>query len=154
MKALAKYSIVLLLFVSISSCSDDDVNDVVIEASLTNQILLLVNNHRQSIGLENLTRNATADNLAINHSKYMIAKDKISHDNFKARADKLFNEENARAVGENVAARQKSAKKVMESWLNSSDHRDNIEGNFTHIGISAIKNDAGHYYYTQLFLRL
>ncbi len=83
----------------------------------------------------------------------MIAQSDISHDNFDDRASRLFDEEKATNVGENVAARQRSAKDVMEAWLNSQGHRENIEGNFTHIGIGVIKNDAGNYYYTQLFLK-
>lgn len=153
MKALLKYSIVLLLFVSISSCSEDESDQIIIETSITDQILILVNAHRDSNGLEKLSRNATADNLAIEHSKYMIAQDKISHDNFKSRTENLKRNENAKGTGENVAYGYNTAEKVVTAWLNSSGHKENIEGNFTHTGIAAIQNSDGTYYFTQLFYR-
>lgn len=153
MKALLKYGILLLFFVSISSCSEDDNGEVLIETSITDEILLLVNTHRESKGLNKLVRNTTADNLAINHSKYMIAQDKISHDNFKSRTENLRRNENAKGTGENVAYGYKTAQKVVNAWLNSSGHKENIEGNFTHTGIAAVQNSEGTYFFTQLFYR-
>ncbi|QCX38205.1 CAP domain-containing protein [Aureibaculum algae] len=153
MKVLFKYSILLLLFVSISSCSEDNTDEVFVETSITDKIFNLVNAHRESKGLEILSRNTTADNLAIDHSKYMIAKDKISHDNFSSRANNLKRNENAKGTGENVAYGYNTAEKVVTAWLNSSEHKDNIEGNFTHTGIAAVQNAEGTYYFTQLFYR-
>lgn len=132
------------------SCSKDDSAT----PSVEEDILQLVNAHRASIGKEALSTNTLATQLAKEHTLFMIGQEQISHDNFDYRADKLFDEENANNVGENVAAKQKSAEYVMEAWLNSQGHRDNIEGDFTHIGISAIKNEVGEYYYTQIFLRI
>ena len=121
--------------------------------SITQEILKLVNAHRESIGKQTLEFNDLATQLAKEHTEFMINAKEISHDYFSERADRLFDEEKATNVGENVAVGQRTAKDVMEAWLNSIGHRENIEGNFTHIGISAIKNDAGRYYYTQLFLK-
>lgn len=153
MKGLLKYSIVLLLIVSISACSEDDGDEILVETSITDQIFILVNAHRDSQGLEILARNTTADNLAIAHSKYMIAQDKISHDNFKTRTEDLKRNENAKGTGENVAYGYNTAEKVVTAWLNSSGHKENIEGNFTHTGISAVQNSDGTYFFTQLFYR-
>ena len=139
------------------SCSKDDSSEVIEELealTVEKEILKLVNAHRENIGKDALSTNDLANKLAKEHTIFMIGKGKISHDNFDDRADRLFDEENANSVGENVAAKQKSAKDVMDAWINSKGHRENIEGNFTHIGISAIKNNSGKYYYTQLFLRL
>ena len=145
----------IVLTVTVSCSKDDSAKDIEkLEAlSVEEDIMQLVNAHRASIGKDALSKNTLATQLAKEHNLFMIGKGKISHDNFDDRAGRLFDEENANSVGENVAAKQKSAKDVMEAWLNSQGHRENIEGNFTHIGISAIKNDAGQYYYTQLFLR-
>jgi len=41
----------------------------------------------------------------------------------------------------------------MQGWINSLGHKANIEGYFTHIGIAAVKNSQGVYYYAQLFYR-
>ena len=53
----------------------------------------------------------------------------------------------------NVASGYPTAKSFINNWLNSSGHKANIEGDFTHIGIAAIKDSHGRYYYTQLFYR-
>ncbi|WOD45146.1 CAP domain-containing protein [Hwangdonia lutea] len=150
---------VLLYFAVLSctvSCSkNDSAEDIEKREALTikENIFQLVNAHRAVIGKEPLATNYLASQLAEEHTRYMITQNDISHDNFDDRADRLFDEENAKSVGENVAAKQRSAKDVMEAWLNSTGHRENIEGDFTHIGISAVKNDVGQYYYTQLFLK-
>lgn len=144
------------LLISIVSCSkDDSVEDIEkLEAlSIAEEILQLVNTHRASIGEESLSENTLATQLANEHTSFMIGQGEISHDDFDDRADRLFDEANATNVGENVAYGQQSAQAVMEGWLNSSGHRENIEGNFTHIGIGVIKNSAGVYYFTQIFLR-
>ncbi|WP_298531820.1 CAP domain-containing protein [uncultured Algibacter sp.] len=117
------------------------------------QILQLVNTHRESIGKSALASNSFAASLAKDHTLFMIDQGKLSHDNSDERFERLFDEEKANKVGENVAYKYNTAEKVMEAWLNSSGHKKNIEGDFTHVGISALKNDAGQYYYTQLFLR-
>lgn len=140
----------------IVSCSkDDSIEDIekLESLSVTEEILELVNKHRVSIGEEPLAKNDLATQLAEEHTRYMIAQSDISHDNFNERSDRLFDEENATRTGENVAYGQQSAKYVMEAWINSSGHRANIEGDFTHIGIAAIKNSLGVYYFTQIFLK-
>lgn len=144
-----------LCFLLVLSCSDDkEVSpELPNEIAITDQILALVNEHRQGIGLSSLSKNTTAEELAIEHTQYMIGRSQISHDGFENRSDELGELENAVATGENVAAGQTSATAVMNAWLNSVTHKENIEGNFTHIGIAAIQNTNGTYYYTQLFLR-
>lgn len=145
-----------ILFSSVS-CSKDDISENDIEKaeaiSMAEEILQLVNAHRVSIGKEVLSFNELANDLAYDHTLYMIEQKDISHDDFDNRSDRLIAEENANRTGENVAYGQRSAKAVMDAWLNSSGHRRNIEGDFTHIGIAVIKNSAGTYYFTQLFLK-
>ena len=146
------------LLIAAISCSKDDTtneDDIEKEERLTvaDEILQIVNDHRLSIGENTLETNTLATNLANEHTEYMIAQNDISHDDFNQRSDRLIDEENATRTGENVAYGQRSASAVMEAWLNSSGHRKNIEGDFTHIGIGVIKNDAGVYYFTQIFLK-
>jgi len=146
-----------IIFVLSFSCSNDSLEteeeSEIANNSVENQILMLVNEHRSSIGKQSLKLNDLANSLAKDHTLHMIDKNAISHDNFNQRSQKLITNEKANSVGENVAAGQKSAQTVMNAWLNSSGHRENIEGDFTHIGISAVKNKSGTYYFTQLFLK-
>jgi len=83
----------------------------------------------------------------------MIAQSNISHDDFNLRFQELQQKVNAYSAGENVASGYQDASSVMNGWLNSSGHKANIEGNYTHIGLAAIKDAQGRYYYTQLFYR-
>ena len=163
MKNLLKYVCITLSIIIIQSCSAEDDSEIADtetekvgftnETSVSDQILALVNQHRQNQGLSTLSKNTTAEELAIDHTKYMIAIDQINHDNFNQRGESLSNKENAIGIGENVARFQIDAESVVNSWLNSTGHRDNIEGNYIFTGISAIKDENGRYYYTQIFYR-
>ncbi|MGN0577914.1 MAG: CAP domain-containing protein [Ruminiclostridium sp.] len=57
------------------------------------------------------------------------------------------------AVGENIAAGQRSADEVMKSWMNSQGHKKNIlSGNYRKIGVGFYKSDTGYgYYWVQIF---
>lgn len=166
---LFRYALLFVLSFAVFSCSkDDDASDEsnqeqgttdeetdgsTDEISVADEIFKLVNEHRQSQGLAVLERSATADQLAVEHTQYMIGQGRISHDNQDDKFNTLKEKESARGFGENVAAGQNSAKSVMSAWLNSEGHRGNIEGNYTHIGIGAIEDQNGNYYYTQIFYR-
>lgn len=162
MKSTSLLKYLLFAFITLSlSCSSDDEQeettmtnpDVTDQTSLADQILVLINAHRQSEGLEILDKNDTATQLAIDHSNYMITQQNISHDNFDDRAAVLRDQENALGWAENVASGYTTAESVVNGWLESSGHRRNIEGNYTKTGIAAIKSGNGRYYYTQLFFR-
>ena len=57
-----------------------------------------------------------------------------------------------KSYGENLAAGQTTAAKVMESWMNSSGHKANIlDGDFQSIGIGCFMGTDGHYYWSQVF---
>jgi uncharacterized protein YkwD len=59
-------------------------------------------------------------------------------------------------IGENIAfSDEASAKLVMQGWMESKVHRDNIlKPAFQEIGLGVEKDDDGAYYYTQVFTRL
>lgn len=152
----SKTYFLLCLFVIVcnTSCSkDEEAVENSETLTIVEEILQLVNAHRNSIGKQALAFNTLANTLAYEHTLYMIDQRDISHDDFDVRANQLFDSENASGVGENVAYGQQSAQAVMQAWLNSPGHRRNIEGDFTHIGIAVVKNSNGVYYFTQLFLK-
>lgn len=160
---MSKWTLLLILPIVffVWSCSEDETSILTEEEtttevednSITVEILELVNKHRKEQGLNSLKKNTTADNLAIKHTNYMIAEGEISHDYFDARFQELQQKENARSAGENVASGYQDASSVMNGWLNSPGHKANIEGNFTHLGLAAIKNKQGRFYFTQIFFR-
>ncbi|KAA1243222.1 CAP domain-containing protein [Aquimarina sp. RZ0] len=155
MKNIQNFFCISLICLLLISCANDD-NNVEItnnNTTIADDIFTLVNQHRQSIGLSVLTRNETADQLSTEHTQYMISIAQINHDNFDQRGTILGDQENATGMAENVAQFYPDAQSVVNGWLESSGHRQNIEGNYTHTGISAIKDSKGRYYYTQLFYR-
>lgn len=120
---------------------------------LADEILILVNDHRASIGLNRLSKDRQyASAYAVEHTKYMIQLDEINHDNFHFRTLALKSQ-GAEKVGENVAFGYQNAQNVVTAWLNSPGHRRAIEGDYTHSGFGVIKNPNGTYYYTQIFYK-
>jgi uncharacterized protein YkwD len=117
------------------------------------QLLWLVNEHRAAQGYPVLEFSQVAYEHAGEHTDYMIAKGGINHDNFSARASDISAETNAEFVAENVASNYPNAQQAMDGWMKSEDHRNTIEGDFTHTAVSVKKDPSGIYYYTQLFFR-
>ncbi|MDR1464943.1 MAG: CAP domain-containing protein [Oscillospiraceae bacterium] len=56
-------------------------------------------------------------------------------------------------VGENIAYGQINPAEVMDSWMHSTGHRENILGSFDRIGIGVARDADGRLYWSQLFLK-
>lgn len=119
--------------------------------AVESQLLELVNQHRNSLGMSPLYFSQVAYSYASDHTDYMIATGSINHDNFNSRASGIAAEVNARAVSENVAKDYESAEKALQGWLASESHRKTMEGDFSHTAISVKENAEGTLFYTQLF---
>lgn len=143
--------VIVIGFVLLLSCSKDDSDTT--DLTMAEEIHVLVNGHRESKGLQPLKINPTAQQLAKEHTEYMINANVMSHDKFDERSAYLQDNENAIFVGENVASGQSTAQDVVSTWLKSPGHRKNIEEDFVFTGISAKKDASGKYYFTQLFFR-
>ena len=123
------------------------------DAQMASEILYYVNEYRSTLGLEPIIMDRTyASAYAVEHTKYMIQQNRISHDGFSDRAEGL-NSQGAQAVAENVGFGYSSAQDLVNAWINSPSHRDTLEGNYTHSGIGALTDGSGVYYVTQLFYR-
>jgi uncharacterized YkwD family protein len=58
-----------------------------------------------------------------------------------------------RFAGENIAMGQASPAQVMNDWMNSQGHRENIlKSSYTKIGVGVAQNANGTYYWTQHFI--
>lgn len=59
-----------------------------------------------------------------------------------------------RSAGENIAKGQKSPESVMNGWMNSQGHRENIlNANYTEIGVGYVTDAKGNTYWVQMFIR-
>lgn len=83
----------------------------------------------------------------------MIAQNTTSHDGLAERSQAISEQTGAIEVSENVAYGYASTASAMEAWLNSSGHRANLEGNYTHSAIKIIEDADGRPYFTQIFWR-
>ena len=169
MKKVYGILLVIVLAIALSYCSTSTVQQEeqdYTEATLGNEkitvdpvkmeedLLNLVNLHRESIGLAILSKSDPAYKYAEEHNDYMISKNTLSHDNFQSRAEKIAEETNAISVSENVARYYVSAEKTLEGWLNSSSHKEALEGNFSHTTLSVQLDKQGRPYYTQIFIKV
>lgn len=123
-------------------------------SAIESETLRLINEHRLSKGLNALKMQNHISYKCLEHNKYMIKNNKMNHDNFSSRSENIMKVLKAKKVGENVAHKYKTAADVVKGWLNSSDHRANIEGDYTHFGIAITSDASGNRYFTTIFAKI
>lgn len=165
MKNLTYITWLLAFFVlSLTSCSKDSLPEAesanlqteipVIEYSAIElNIIDLVNDYRAANGYAQLDALDAISWQAENHNLHMIEKGEVCHDDFAVRYSALVNAVSAKAVSENVAYGYRTAEAVVEAWIRSEGHRKNLEGDFTHFGISVEQDAAGKFYFTNIFVK-
>ncbi|MGI9547541.1 MAG: CAP domain-containing protein [Flavobacteriaceae bacterium] len=151
--------VMAVCFVLLASCGNIESTELTEfpsadnDKALENELLGIINAHRSSLGYSPLQFSSVAYQYANNHTDYMISQGGLSHDNFNARASSISSEADAEMVAENVAKDYANAAAAFEGWLESADHRQTMEGDFTHTALSVKKDVQGTYFYTQLFYR-
>jgi uncharacterized protein YkwD len=125
------------------------------DANLQDEILHYINQYRIKHHLSQLKTNDLITLEATKHSQEMAQHQiPFGHQKFQQRMARLMKQiDNARGGAENVAFNYKTAKIVVNGWLNSPGHRHNIRGNYNLTGIGIARDKQGRIYYTQLFLR-
>ena len=104
----------------------------------------LHNEHRASVGVPAVVRASDLDSFAQDHAKRMAQSRKLSHSNldFPGR----YRSEN---IGLTTHSDENS---VMKMWLNSLNHRNNIERIIhSHIGVGKSRARDGRYYWAVVF---
>lgn len=151
--------VALVLFVgALASCSKGSVESTnIIEAEnvpeIEQELLEVVNQHRESLGASTLEFSSVAYTQANEHTDYMMAVGSLNHDNFSKRASTISTKVNAEFVAENVAKDYFTANETFKGWLNSASHKKTMEGEFTHTAVSVKRNTDGNLYFTQIFFR-
>ncbi|MUU77381.1 CAP domain-containing protein [Winogradskyella endarachnes] len=162
MKTLKKIFFFAIIVLSFTSCSTDSVDEGIatIEVPSTPQakqieieIMELINQHRITLGLNTLQNHDTVKAVASTHTTYMIAEANVSHDYFFLRKESLETNANANEVTENVGYGFHTAEGVVNAWLASTSHRENIEGDHTDFDVSAEQNAEGKWYFTNIFIK-
>jgi uncharacterized protein YkwD len=122
------------------------------------QVLQLVNQERQSRGLSAVRYDATLESQAEQYCCEMIYYDFFDHDNPETgtslgdRAAEF--EYEYWVIGENLAAGQPDPVAVMEDWMNSPGHRENIlNPSFTELGVGVRTGGSYGIYWVQEFGR-
>jgi len=118
------------------------------------EAMQLINDYRMSLGLNPLQQINHISYKSEEHDNYMIANNVVNHNNFVARSENIISVLGAKRVGENVAYNYNSPKAVVQAWLNSPSHKENIVGDYTHFGIAIKTNPDGRKYYTNIFTKI
>jgi uncharacterized protein YkwD len=156
-RALLPIAIVFTLISCSSDSSEDTVTPIVENFSYSDTELDLmskINDHRISVGLTPLEQINHISYKSSEHNDYMIENDVVGHQYFDQRATNIKQVLGAVNVSENVAYNFQSNEGVLNAWLLSDGHKENIEGDFTHFGISVKTNPTnGRKYYTNIFMK-
>lgn len=119
---------------------------------MENEVIDIVNKERADKGLDKLTKDSALSKIADIRAQEIVKN--FSHTRPDGtRCFTAFEDEGIVNVytGENLAAFQKNAKEVMDSWMDSEGHRENIlKPEYTHIGVGCCEYN-GKYYWVQEF---
>ena len=127
--------------------------------TLEGRIFDLINAERRHQGLPGLEYNAQLDEMAKIQAENMAHFQKMAHVIPQAKLPTLV--DRARAVGypysriaENVALGYPTAETVVQGWMNSRGHRENIlNREVVETGIAIMRSRDGGLYYCQVFGR-
>ena len=125
--------------------------------SFENEVIRLVNSERAKNGLPALKANWQVSRVARYKSQDMIDRNYFSHTSPTYGSPFRMLESfgiTFSAAGENIAMGQRTPSEVMNAWMNSPGHRNNIlSTSFTEIGVGLAKSANGRYYWTQMFIK-
>ncbi|RSL35001.1 hypothetical protein D7Z54_03890 [Salibacterium salarium] len=131
-------------------------NDVQSESEFEQEVIQLTNQEREQAGLDPLQSYSELSDVARDKSKDMRDAGYFDHNspNYGSPFDMMdsYGIEYS-GGGENIAAGQRSPEEVVEGWMNSQGHRENIlNPDFTHIGVGHAEGGSYGDYWTQMFV--
>lgn len=155
----------IVISITINSCSSDNAEEngkttpPIEEVGYTYsdselETMKVINEYRVSIGLNTLIASSVISVECQNHNKYMIANKVVNHDDFEVRYKNIVKALKAKSVAENVAYNYKEGDGVLKAWLESPGHKENLDGDYTHFGLSVTTDSAGKKYYTNIFAKI
>lgn len=120
------------------------------------EVLTLVNQERAKVGLRSLEMDWELQRVARTKSQDMAQKNYFSHQSptYGSPFDmmKQFGIQFSSA-GENIASGQRTPQEVMQSWMKSPGHRENIlKPEYTHLGVGYYRGGSYGHMWTQMFI--
>ena len=151
-------TILIVVLISISNLSIAKINTTnhkYTEAEYQKKILYYVNEYRKKHHLSPLKMSKAISIEATKHSNNMASHaTPFGHNNFNERIKRLYKQcKKCNGGAENVAYYKLDPKKLVDAWVASRGHRNNIEGNYNYTGIGIAHAKEGWAYFTQIFLR-
>jgi len=119
-------------------------------------VIELTNVERKKAELPPLKANAQLMAAARSHAENMAKQDKLDHVlDEKKPADRVKDAGYKYGyVGENIAWNQDNPKEVLEAWMDSQPHKENIlKKDYEEIGVAVVKNAKGERYWVQVFAK-
>ncbi len=162
-KLLRLFMPIALVFTLVSCSKEDQIDPELENARLvTNydyteeelKLANLINEYRASVGLNQLEIVNHISYKSLEHNEYMIDNNVVNHDYFESRANNIKYLLGAVRVGENIAFNFSTPASALYAWKNSPGHKANLEGDYTHFGVSITINPVtGKKYYTNMFMK-
>ncbi|MBL7998777.1 MAG: CAP domain-containing protein [Candidatus Kapabacteria bacterium] len=123
--------------------------------SIEQEVFRLVNKYRTNRGLKALEWYESIAAVCRKHSQNMASKKtKLGHDGFEKRKNQLVATIDFNSIAENVAGGNfVTLETLVEQWVNSNDHRVNMEGDYTNSGIGVALTKKGAIFITQIFVK-
>jgi uncharacterized protein YkwD len=126
------------------------------ETDFLQELLELVNDERAAVGAAPVTLSPQLTEAAQRHAEDMANNTFLSHfgsDGSTMQTRIEAADYNWSAIGENIAMGQTSPEAVMESWMDSSGHRQNIlNPNYSELGLGYAEAANGPYW-VQVFAK-
>jgi len=153
----------ILLVFTLISCSNDSSEDLVADTTLiTNydstsdevELARLINLYRVSVEKNKLEIVNHISYKSQEHNLYMIQNNVVNHDFFESRAANIIQVLGAIKVGENIAYNYSTPNSALNAWLNSPEHKEKLDDDYTHFGISiSVNPENGKKYFTNIFMK-
>lgn len=125
--------------------------------SIESQVIQLTNQQRAKYGLPALAADWQLSRVARYKSADMRDRNYFSHTSPTYGSPFTMMKSfgiNYSAAAENIAAGQATPQEVVNAWMNSSGHRQNIlDSRMTHIGVGYAKGGSYGHYWTQMFIK-
>lgn len=124
--------------------------------ALEDEVTRITNQEREGAGCPPVSTDERLRTAAREHSEDMAANDYFSHTGLDGRSpfDRMGDAGYPNPAGENIAYGYRTPAEVMDGWMNSDGHRDNLlTCSHQAIGVGLAFDPNGRPYWTQVFGR-